>query len=51
MRHGRDGWVLEEYDYDERTGDETLVYERVRKDTGEVQTKALVRLAKRPLKN
>lgn len=43
VAHGRDGWELEDYDWDPATGLATLTYERVRKDTGEVQTKQLTK--------
>jgi hypothetical protein len=36
--HGRDGWELVDYDWDPDTGLATLTYERLRTDTGELQT-------------
>lgn len=32
-------WTLEEYDWDPETGIGTYTYERVREDTGEIQTR------------
>lgn len=36
--HGRDGWELVEYEWDEDDGVGRLTYERVRTDTGEIQS-------------
>lgn len=43
VAHGRDGWILDDYDWDPETGVATLTYERVRKDTGEIQTKTIMK--------
>lgn len=44
VAHGRDGWILDDYDWNPETGVATLIYERVRKDTGEVQTKTVTKV-------
>ncbi len=36
-------WELVEYDWDPETGLATLIYERTREDTGELQTKTVVK--------
>ncbi len=43
VAHGRDGWELADYDWDPETGLAKLTYERLRKDTAEIQEKVVVR--------
>ncbi len=37
MQHGHDGWTLESYDWNEKTGMATLEYSRVRAEDGEIE--------------
>jgi hypothetical protein len=43
VTHGRDGWELADYDWDPETGVGSLTYERLRKDTGELESKVVVK--------
>ncbi len=43
VTHGRDGWELADYDWDPETGLATLVYERLRVDTGAIQEKVVMK--------
>lgn len=43
VTHGRDGWALADYDWDPETGIAKLTYERLRKDTGEVQERVVTK--------
>ncbi len=42
VTHGRGGWELADYDWDPETGYAKLTYERLRTDTGEIQTKVRI---------
>jgi hypothetical protein len=37
------GWQLADYDWDPETGLAQLIYERVRDDTGEIQTRKTIK--------
>ncbi len=43
VAHGKDGWTLEEYDWDPATRIGTFTYSRVRVDTGTEQYKTVTK--------
>lgn len=42
--HGRNGWQLVDYDWNESTGVATLTYEREREDFDAIETKVVTKL-------
>jgi hypothetical protein len=44
VQHGHDGWTLESYDWNEKTGVATLEYSRVRAEDGVSETASEMRV-------